>query len=155
MQIKKIKRKTPLRKDGEVVIPRYCFSEFAFERNYTAMKARNPMVIHYVHNMDRAITFYKNVFGVGTDMESPGWTTLDFGSLILALHSLPAGQDGPLPNAGLNFEVDQIEEVQANIEKYGGRLLQLREPGGNVPVRVGCFQDPEGNGFELRQWPKD
>ena len=27
-------------------------------------------------------------------------------SLELALHSLPAGNDGPLPNAGLNFEVD-------------------------------------------------
>lgn len=87
--------------------------------------------------------------------ESPGWTSLDFGAIELALHILPESGDaeGPLPHAGLNLEVDNIEEVQVDIESLGGRLIELREPEGGVPVRVATFKDCEGNGFELRQQP--
>ena len=70
-----------------------------------------------------------------------------------ALHILPANGDGPLPHAGLNLEVDNIEAIQADIEQLGGRLIELIEPRGSVSDRVACFQDSEGNGFELRQQP--
>ena len=42
------------------------------------MKARNPIVIHYVHDMDRAKHFYTKVFEVKPLFVSPGWTTIDF-----------------------------------------------------------------------------
>lgn len=120
------------------------------------MKGRNPIVIHYVHDMDRAKRFYTRAFDVKPTFESPGWTTLDFGAIELALHILyPRSKDpeAPLPHAGLNLEVDNIEEVQADIEALGGRLVDLREPESGVPVRVASFHDCEGNGFELRQQP--
>ena len=139
------------------------------------MRARNPLVIHYVHDMARAKRFYTQAFDVQPNFESAGWTTLNFGAMELALHILhpephpePKGsstgeRDGqstpkseperPLPHAGLNLEVDRIEDVQRDIERLGGRLLELREPGGGVPVRVASFRDCEGNGFELRQVP--
>jgi predicted enzyme related to lactoylglutathione lyase len=41
--------------------------------------------------------------------------------------------------------------MQVVIEKNGGKMTELREPGPGVPVRVATFRDPEGNGFELRQ----
>jgi predicted enzyme related to lactoylglutathione lyase len=108
------------------------------------------MVIHYVQDMDRASRFYTQAFQVSPLMESEGWTTLDFDSIVLALHILPAGSDVVQPNAGLNLEVENIEEIQADIESLGGHLVELREAHGHVP-RVGCFKDSEGNGFELRQ----
>ncbi len=114
---------------------------------------RNPMVIHYVSDMDRAIDFYGRVFGVETTFSSPGWSTLDFGALTVALHiTAPArvGED-VIPHAGLNFEVDLIETAQAEIEAAGGQVLSLREAEPHVPVRVAAFKDPDGNGFELRQ----
>lgn len=120
------------------------------------MKGRNPLVIHYVHDMERAKDFYCSVFEVQPSFESPGWTQLDFGAIELALHILYPGStdpEAPLPHAGLNMEVDKIEELQADIERLGGRLVELREPEGGVPVRVATFQDCEGNGFELRQQP--
>ena len=46
------------------------------------------------------------VFDVEPSFESEGWTTLDFSSLQLALHA--AGEEGPLPYAGLVLEVDSI-----------------------------------------------
>lgn len=120
------------------------------------MRPRSPIVIHYVHDMVRATRFYREVFDVQTSFESPGWTTLDFGAIELALHILhprATVEERPLPHAGLNLLVDDIEAVQREIERLGGRLTELREPDGGVPVRVASFVDCEGNGFELRQDP--
>ena len=120
------------------------------------MRYRNPIVIHYVHDMERAKRFYRSVFDVESLFESPGWTTLDFGAIELALHILyPNSKDPetPLPHAGLNLEVDDIEEIQARVEQNGGIFIELREPQGGVPVRVATLRDSEGNGFELRQSP--
>jgi predicted enzyme related to lactoylglutathione lyase len=121
------------------------------------MKCRNPIVIHYVYNMERAKTFYTSVFETTPTFTSPGWTTLDFGAIELALHILSRNSsdpEKPLPHAGLNLEVDDIEELQRRIESLGGGLVELREPQGGVPVRVATFKDSEGNGFELRQLPR-
>ena len=49
------------------------------------MKGRNPYVIHYVHDMQRARRFFMEVFGVEPSFESEGWTTLDYGTFQLAL----------------------------------------------------------------------
>lgn len=113
-------------------------------------------MIHYVHDMDRAKRFYMTAFQVSASFESPGWTTLDFGAIQLALHILYPGSkdpEGPLPHAGLNLEVDDIESISSEIEALGGRMIELREPEGGVPVRLATFCDTEGNGFELRQHP--
>jgi predicted enzyme related to lactoylglutathione lyase len=117
------------------------------------MKCRKPIFIHYVHDMNRARKFYEVVFEVAPSFSSPGWSMLDFGSFELALHILaPGGVDeAPLPHAGLNLEVDLIEEMRARIEQNGGTMIELREADRRVPDRVATFVDPEGNGFELRQ----
>ena len=85
------------------------------------MRGRNPIFIHYVHDMVRARRFYESVFGVLPTFTSPGWTTLNFGSFELALHILSPGHtdDLPMPNAGLCLEVDSIEEIQDLIERNG------------------------------------
>ena len=117
------------------------------------MNARKPIFIHYVHDMDRARGFYESVFGVVPSFASKGWTTLGFGSFELALHILSPGhtEEAPLPHAGLNLEVDRIEEMQARIEQRGGAMTELREATAHIPDRVATFRDSEGNGFELRQ----
>jgi len=117
------------------------------------MNFRNPIVIHYVQDMDRALAFYSAAFGARVMSASPGWSILDLGPIELALHILHPGQheEGPIPHAGLNLEVDLIESVRAEIEAAGGQMLDLREAEPRIPVRVASFQDPDGNGFELRQ----
>ena len=63
------------------------------------MNATQPLFIHYVFNMSRAIEFYRQVFDVELLSESPGWSTLDCGSFELALHILsPQHQtENPIP----------------------------------------------------------
>ncbi len=117
------------------------------------MYGRDPIFIHYVYDMERARSFYQGVFEVSSTFESPGWSTLDFGSFELALHILTPGHDdeAPLSHAGMNLLVDEIEAMLQRIEESGGKMTVLREPAPNVPVRVAAFVDSEGNGFELRQ----
>jgi predicted enzyme related to lactoylglutathione lyase len=117
------------------------------------MRGRKPIFIHYVHDMQRARRFYESVFEVSPSFASGGWSTLDFGSFELALHILAPGhtEEAPIPHAGLNLEVDRIEDMQLLVEKHGGRLIELREANARVPDRVATLVDTEGNGFELRQ----
>lgn len=72
---------------------------------------------------------------------------------MIALHILSHLDisENPIPHAGLNLLVDDIEIMLASIESCGGKLVELREPDDFVPVRVASFRDSEGNGFELRQ----
>jgi len=117
------------------------------------MKSRKPIFIHYVHDMERARRFYETIFEVSPTFASRGWTTLNFGTFELALHILSPGdtEEAPLPHAGLNLEVDRIEDMQALIEDCGGELIELREATRHIPDRVATFRDTECNGFELRQ----
>ena len=117
------------------------------------MNGRKPIFIHYVYDMKRAQMFYESVFDVSPSFASGGWTTLNFGSFELALHILSPGdmEEAPLPHAGLNLEVERIEEMQIKIEENGGMMIELREADSFVPDRVATFRDTEGNGFELRQ----
>ena len=117
------------------------------------MAPRSPLIIHYVHDMRRALAFYSALLERHPSFESLGWTTFDCDGFQLALHILaPDGtDDAVMPNAGLNLLVDEIEVTLGVIERHGGRLRELREPDDFVPVRVASFFDSEGNGFELRQ----
>ena len=56
----------------------------------------------------------------------------------------PSNQDeAPLPHAGLNLEVDRIEELQAIIVSNGGSMTELREATRTVPDRVATFGTPK------------
>ena len=106
------------------------------------MNCRKPIFIHYVHDMDRARRFYQTVFAVSPSSSSKDWTTLNFESFELALHILSPSnhEEGPLPHAGLNLEVDGIEDMQAIIERNGGAMTELREATRTVPDRVATFR---------------
>ena len=122
------------------------------------MRPHSPMVIHYVRDMERACAFYQRCSGAGglrrpPGSGSPGWNTFHCDGLIIALHILPAGEsaEGPMPHAGLNLEVADLDAALAELQAAGGELRALHEAGGGVPVRVAEVTDPDGNGFELRQ----
>ena len=116
------------------------------------LKFDSPYFLHYVKDMERAITFYKQAFQVNTTAVSPGWSQLDFDTFELCLHILHDTMDEEvLPNAGLNLRVTNLEEAADPIVEAGGKLLGIQEATPHVRVRVARFADTEGNQFELRQ----
>ena len=116
------------------------------------MNARDPMIIHYVNEMDRALRFYRDVIGLEVVEASPGWSTLRCDGCIVALHILAPGMNEAVAaHAGPNLRVDDLEAAVAEVVAGGGHVKRVQEAGGGVPVRIAELSDPEGNGFELRQ----
>ena len=111
------------------------------------------MVILYVHDMERAFAFYRDAIGLNAAFRSEGWSTLACGDAFVALHAIAPGipEEAPLPYAGLNLEVDDLDAAIARAVAGGATLREIREPEPHVPVRLGVLKDPDGNGFELRQ----
>lgn len=116
------------------------------------MNTHSPMVIHYVYDMDRAYAFYNETLGLAPDTRSAGWSTLKCGDTLLALHSVVEGEEQPLPHAGLNLQVDDLKAAVQELEAAGATVLKIREAGGGAPVRLAEVCDPEGNGFQLREF---
>ena len=116
------------------------------------MKATDPMIIHYVEDMDRALPFYRDVIGLLVIEAAPGWSTLRCGGCTVALHIRgPGMNEAAVDHAGLNLRVDDLDAAVAEVVAGGGQVKEVREAGDGVPVRIAELSDPEGNGFELRQ----
>ena len=101
------------------------------------MNARDPMFIHYVEDMDRALWFYRDVIGLEVVDASPGWSTLRCGGCTVALHILgPGMNEAAVDHAGLNLCADDLDGAVAEVIAGGGHVKEVREAGGGVPVRM-------------------
>jgi predicted enzyme related to lactoylglutathione lyase len=116
------------------------------------------MVVHYIDDMEKALSFYKSGLGLSADTESPGWSTLKVNDgLDLALHT-GGGTDSSVPHPHTAFQttlvltVDDLEAYLPRIVEYGGRLDQIIEPREGIPVRMALVWDPAGNGFQVNQY---
>jgi predicted enzyme related to lactoylglutathione lyase len=114
------------------------------------------MFIHYVHDMDRAVGFYRDVFDLPVVQHTPGWSMLHCGGATIALHILSEkSSEGVARHAGLNFLVQDLDASIDAVVAAGGKHVVTREPTDFVPVRMCELKDTEGNGFELRQFVGD
>jgi predicted enzyme related to lactoylglutathione lyase len=110
------------------------------------------MVVRYVHDMDRAFAFHEAGLGLTPVSRSRGWSMLACGDALVGLHLIYAGvEERPVPFAGLNLEVADLDAAVARAVGQGATLVAIREPEPNVPVRLAVMLDPDGGGFELRQ----
>jgi predicted enzyme related to lactoylglutathione lyase len=118
------------------------------------MRGSNLMVVQYVHDMPRAVAFYRDAMGLNLISQSSGWSMLSCGDAFVGLHIIEKGvSEGLTPHAGLNLQVEHLESAIEDIRTAGGRLLTVREADlPRVPVRLAEVQNSEGNGFEIRQF---
>jgi catechol 2,3-dioxygenase-like lactoylglutathione lyase family enzyme len=110
------------------------------------------MVVLYVHDMDRAVAFWRDGVGQPVMTQSPGWSRVGPESGSIGLHLIEAGlEERPVAWAGPNFQVADLDAAVARAVEHGAILDAIREAQPRVPVRLGVLRDPDGNGFELRQ----
>ena len=118
--------------------------------------AKDPMFILYVHDMDRAVSFYRDVFNLEVLQHTGGWSMLRCGGATIALHILGQSMtEAVSKHAGLNLQVTDLDVAIEKVISAGGAHIVTREPTGFVPVRMCELKDTEGNGFELRQHVAD
>lgn len=111
-------------------------------------------------NVERAITFYTDVFG----WEFPKWMDGYWGVMTAPAGSKEPGINGgllkrpcppPAPEQGTNafvctVQVDNFDDIAAKIEKAGGKVAMPKFAIMNMAWQ-GYFIDTEGNTFGLHQ----
>ncbi len=116
------------------------------------MAPRAMMIVRYVHDMARAVRFHRDGLGLELVSESSGWSMLSCGDALVGLHGIYGSvSERPVPYAGLNLQVDDLEVAVAQAVACGAQLLEIREPDRPWLPRLALMTDPDGGGFELRQ----
>lgn len=111
-----------------------------------------PQAVKYMlmaQDMDRAVSFYRDVMGFDESFSSPHWSELRFGDAILALHG---GGDGSRNVTGLSLQFEKVREAFDRAIKSGATAIKLPEREEGEPVILSYLADPEGNVIMLTQY---
>ena len=111
------------------------------------MTVIRPYLMHFVSDMDRAVRFYTEAFGLTPRYQSPFWTEIAVGDASIALHpGEPSGERAGV----LGLYVDDIQAACAAVQKAGGTMLSgpTATDHGHTLADVA---DTEGNPINLAQ----
>ncbi len=110
------------------------------------MKLEAVKFMLWAQDMDRAVAFWRDVFGFTPKLETPYWSELAFGDAILALHG---GGSGELNITGLSLAVDDVDEACRLAKEAGATIRRAPEDRTQECIRLADVIDPEGNGFSI------
>jgi predicted enzyme related to lactoylglutathione lyase len=114
-------------------------------------------VYYNVADMDRAVTFYRDVLGLTFVHRDAHWASFDVGGVRVGLHwsggeavpPVPHDEHGALAGATLTLKVD---DVRAESERLIGHGVRFLAPVSEFPWgTLGAFFDPDGNVVKLMQ----
>lgn len=107
----------------------------------------------YVSDMDRAVTFYRDVLGLQPELVTPYWSSFHLGPVSLGLHPAPEGSTGPHGCYGRGWFMGlQVEDVRALRTKLESAGVVIEGDFHDVPGGVVLdFVDPDGNTLEAFQ----
>jgi predicted enzyme related to lactoylglutathione lyase len=114
-----------------------------------------PEVVKFVlwaADMQRAVSFYQQLFGLPVLMRSPHWSEFTLGATRLALH---ARGDGSPSATGLSFQVSDIGAACRRAVELSGRIIELPLARPGEPIVLARVADTEGNEFMLTEWRHD
>jgi len=74
-------------------------------------------VIKFVADMDRAVRFYRDLLGLPLKFQSPGWSELETGDTVLALH--PASDKNLAGAVELGFNVPDLDKFHQEMTAKG------------------------------------
>jgi lactoylglutathione lyase len=111
--------------------------------------------IVFVSDMNRSVSFYRDVVGLPLKFESPEWTEFATNGATLALHASRGGaskdnsQDVPAGRCRPGLSV-------ANLDEFHKRMIEKNVPCTQQPkdvfgARIAEYVDPDGLGFSVSQ----
>lgn len=110
------------------------------------MKVTKTYFMLMVADMDRAVRFYHDVFGLPIRMQSPDWSELGSADGVVALHG---GAKREPRDTGLGFDVDDLEAACAAVTRGGGTVVRPPQTRPGEPIRLATVEDSEQNRLTL------
>ena len=104
------------------------------------MTVKLGYAIHFVADMDRAVSFYRDTLGLTLKFASPGRTEFATGETTLALH--PASAQNPAGSTHLGFASAEIDKLHRELAAKG--VAFTRAPAPEHGVKLAEFVDSEG-----------
>lgn len=81
------------------------------------MAAKLSHIIEFVGDMNRAVSFYRDVIGLPLKFQSPEWSEFATGETTLALH--PASPTNPAGKLEMGFTVPDLQQFHAEMQAKG------------------------------------
>jgi len=102
--------------------------------------------ILWAADMNRAIAFYRDVFGGRVLKSNEVMSEIEILGSIIGIHG---GGEGKRTWTGLSFQVPDVVSGAAEILASGGTLIREPQPEDGEPPHLAMCIDPEGNEFML------
>jgi catechol 2,3-dioxygenase-like lactoylglutathione lyase family enzyme len=112
---------------------------------------RLDLVFYWVSDMDRAVSFYRDVLGLTLlRQDSATWAEFDAGGRRFALHS--AGEGQPVGGGGATavFAVGDLNRAKRELAARGVTFTHEGDVEGYA--RFVSFLDPDGNSVQLIEY---
>jgi lactoylglutathione lyase len=109
--------------------------------------------IVFVTDLERSVTFYRDVLGLRVTMEASGWTELATGETTLALHATTSSPTQTLSThtppgrCRLCFWVDDLDVVHRNL--VAREVTCLQRPRVEFGHQLAIYADPDGCPFSI------
>jgi catechol 2,3-dioxygenase-like lactoylglutathione lyase family enzyme len=113
------------------------------------MQAKFSYAIKFVADMDKAVAFYRDTFGLTVKFATPFWSEFDTGDVTLALH--PAGERNPAGAVEIGFSTENLAELFEKRAENG--LAFSMEPHLEHGTLLSQILDSEGAGVSLSGKP--
>ncbi|MEP6576041.1 MAG: VOC family protein [Nitrososphaerota archaeon] len=116
------------------------------------MFKRVGAAILLIENMEKSVTFYRDVLGMKIKQESPDWVEFvnESGRAVLALHSKRT-KSSRSPNMLVGFNVNDIENVCKQLEEKSVKFYKklTEESFGKHAI----IEDPDGHLISIAEIP--
>ncbi len=111
------------------------------------MKVERVKYILWAADMERALRFYRDLFGGEVRKQSEVISEVVVAGAVIGIHG---GGEGKRTWTGLSFQIPDVVEGAAALVAAGGQLLREPQPeeDGEPPHLAMCV-DPEGNEIML------
>jgi len=117
------------------------------------MFKRVGAAILLIENMEKSVTFYRNILGMKIKHESPDWVEFvnESGRAVLALHPKRTKSSGGSPNMLVGFNVNDIENVCKQLEEKSVKFYKklTEESFGKHAI----IEDPDGHLISIADIP--
>lgn len=106
--------------------------------------------IIWTEEMGRLLPFYRDVLGMGTQMEAEGFVVLGGGKLALGVHSEVKGASRDPNRVMVNLSVEDCRAEYERLSAAGVKFVRApsQEQGGLI---IATLADPDGNLLQLFQ----